>query len=82
VFARILPGRLDVRPRPAPGAQPRHNLDMGEQKDRILRDEVFCDVGIATIGDRATVVAGRVVTKGRPADVLATGSPARVVRQL
>jgi len=55
---------------------------MGEQKDRVLRGVVLCDVGIATIGDRATVIAVRVLTKGLPADVLATGSPARVVRQL
>ena len=70
-----------MRLRPAPSAQPRHNLGMGEQKDRVLRGEVFRDVGIATIGDRATVIAGSVVTKAPPADVPATGSPARVVRQ-
>lgn len=35
-----------------------------------------------TIGDRVTIGAGSVVTKDVPADVLALGSPCRVVRQI
>ncbi|MEQ1900271.1 MAG: sugar O-acetyltransferase [Devosia sp.] len=35
-----------------------------------------------TIGDRTTIGAGSVVTKSIPADVVAVGSPARVVKQL
>jgi maltose O-acetyltransferase len=35
-----------------------------------------------TVGDRTTVGAGSVVTRDLPADVLAVGSPARVVRKV
>lgn len=35
-----------------------------------------------TIGDRAVIGAGSVVTKDLPADVVAAGNPARVIRKL
>jgi maltose O-acetyltransferase len=35
-----------------------------------------------TIGDRAVVGAGSVVTRDVPADVVAAGNPARVIRSL
>ena len=35
-----------------------------------------------TIGDRAVIGAGSVVTKDIPADTLAVGNPARVIRKL
>ncbi|HBT08226.1 MAG TPA: sugar O-acetyltransferase, partial [Leeuwenhoekiella sp.] len=35
-----------------------------------------------TIGDRAVIGAGSLVTKDIPADTLAVGSPAKVVKKL
>ena len=56
-----------MRPRPAPGAQPRHNLDMGEQKDRMLRGEVFCyrDEELLADRERGTRLQERFNSTGR-----------------
>jgi maltose O-acetyltransferase len=80
-----------------PGAQlltPEHPLDAVERKAGLesarpirIGDDVWLGGGAivlagVTIGDRAVVGAGAVVTKDVPADVVAAGNPARVIRIL
>ena len=70
---------------PLEAAERRKKLEQG--KPITIGEEVWLGGGVivlagVTIGDRTTVGAGSVVTKDLPADVLAIGSPARVIRQL
>jgi maltose O-acetyltransferase len=60
-------------------------LELG--KPITIGEEVWLGGGVivcpgVTIGDRTTVGAGSVVTKDLPADVVAVGNPARVVKHL
>ena len=71
-----------------------HPLDPGPRRDKwesaapiTIGDNVWLGGGVivcpgVTIGDNTVVGAGSVVTKDLPADVIAVGSPARVVREL
>jgi maltose O-acetyltransferase len=63
----------------------RKGLEFG--KPITIGEEVWLGGGVivcpgVTIGDRTTVGAGSVVTRDLPADVVAVGNPARVIRQL
>ena len=71
-----------------------HPLEPGPRRDKwesaapiTLGDNVWLGGGVivcpgVTIGDNTVVGAGSVVTKDLPANVVAVGSPARVVREL
>src|SRR3954451_3293047 len=71
-----------------------HPVDPGPRRARweaadpiTIGDNVWLGGGVivlpgVTIGDNTVVGAGAVVTKNLPADVLAVGNPARVVRPL
>jgi maltose O-acetyltransferase len=71
-----------------------HPLEPGPRRDKweradpiVIGDNVWLGGGVivcpgVTIGENTVVGAGSVVTKSLPANVLAVGSPARVVRPL
>lgn len=71
---------------------PTHPLDPQARRDKVesakpitLGDNVWLGGGVVvcpgvTIGDNAVIGAGSVVTKDIPADALAVGNPARVIR--
>lgn len=71
-----------------------HPLDPGPRRDKwesadpiVIGDNVWLGGGVivcpgVSIGDNTVVGAGSVVTRDLPADVVAVGSPARVVRSL
>lgn len=71
-----------------------HPLDPGPRRDKwetaepiTIGDNVWLGGGVivcpgVTIGDNTVVGAGSVVTKSLPPNVVAVGSPARVVREL
>ncbi|ANS78981.1 Maltose O-acetyltransferase [Serinicoccus hydrothermalis] len=73
---------------------PTHPIDPEPRRDKLeaaepitLGDNVWLGGGVivcpgVTIGDNTVVGAGAVVTKDLPADVVAVGNPARVVKQL
>ena len=73
---------------------PTHPLDPGPRRDKweaarpiTIGDNVWLGGGAivtagVTIGENTVVGAGAVVTKDLPANVVAVGSPARVVRRL
>ncbi|WP_435769109.1 sugar O-acetyltransferase [Nocardioides sp. SYSU DS0651] len=73
---------------------PTHPVEPGPRRDKweagapiTIGDNVWLGGGAivlagVTIGDNTVVGAGAVVTKDLPADVVAVGNPARVVRQL
>jgi maltose O-acetyltransferase len=53
----------------------------------VIGKNVWLDGGVivcpgVTIGDKTVVGAGAVVIRGLPANVIAVGNPARIVRQL
>jgi maltose O-acetyltransferase len=63
----------------------RRGLELG--KPITIGEDVWLGGGVivcpgVTIGDRTVVGAGSVVTKDLPADVVAVGNPARVVKSL
>ena len=84
--AMLGPGvQLLTATHPLEAVERRKKLEQG--KPITIGEEVWLGGGVivmpgVTIGDRTTVGAGSVVTKDLPADVLAIGSPARVIRQL
>ncbi|NTS76157.1 acyltransferase [Catenovulum sp. SM1970] len=58
-----------------------------QAKDIILKKDVWLATGVSvmagvTIGEGTIVAAGSVVTRDLPANVLAAGSPAKVIKQL
>jgi maltose O-acetyltransferase len=71
-----------------------HPLEAGPRRDKwesaqpiTIEDNVWLGGGVivcpgVTIGENTVVGAGSVVTKDLPADVVAMGSPARVLRSL
>jgi maltose O-acetyltransferase len=73
---------------------PTHPVDAGPRRDKweaaqpiTIGDNVWLGGGAivcpgVTIGDNTVVGAGAVVTRDLPADVVAVGNPARVVRQV
>lgn len=73
---------------------PTHPLDPGPRRDKweaaepiVIGDNVWLGGGVivlpgVTIGDNTVVGAGAIVTKDLPANVVAVGNPARVVREL
>ena len=73
---------------------PTHPLEPGPRRDKweagapiTIGDNVWLGGGVivlagVSIGDNTVVGAGAVVTKDLPADVVAVGNPARVVRSL
>ncbi|MFS0704582.1 sugar O-acetyltransferase [Cellulomonas sp. 179-A 9B4 NHS] len=73
---------------------PTHPVDPEPRRDKLeaarpitLGDNVWLGGGVivcpgVTIGDNTVVGAGAVVTKDLPADVVAVGNPARVVREI
>ncbi|GGK73190.1 maltose O-acetyltransferase [Ornithinimicrobium pekingense] len=73
---------------------PTHPLEPGPRRDKWeaarpirIGDNVWLGGGVivlpgVTIGDNTVVGAGAVVTRDLPADVVAVGNPARVVRRL
>jgi maltose O-acetyltransferase len=73
---------------------PTHPLDPEPRRQKweaakpiTLGDNVWLGGGVilcpgVTVGDNAVVGAGAVVTRDVPANVLAAGNPARVIRQL
>jgi maltose O-acetyltransferase len=72
---------------------PQADVDAGSARWRtmtapiVIGDDVWVGAGViilpgVTIGDRCTVGAGSVVTHDIPADSVALGTPAKVVRQL
>lgn len=80
-----------------PGVQlltPTHPVEPGPRRDKleaalpiVLGDNVWLGGGVivcpgVTIGDNTVVGAGAVVTKDLPANVVAVGNPARVVREI
>lgn len=80
-----------------PGVQlltPTHPLEPGPRRDKLeaarpitVGDNVWLGGGAivlpgVTIGDNSVIGAGAVVTKDVPANVVAVGNPARVVRNL
>ncbi len=84
--AMLGPGvQLLTATHPVEAAERRKKLEQG--KPITIGEEAWLGGGVivlagVTIGDRTTVGAGSVVSKDLPADVLAVGSPARVIRQL
>lgn len=80
-----------------PGVQlltPTHPVESEPRRDKleaalpiVLGDNVWLGGGVivcpgVTIGDNTVVGAGAVVTKDLPANVVAVGNPARVVREI
>jgi len=80
-----------------PGVQlltPTHPVEPQPRKDRleaarpiVIGDNVWLGGGVivcpgVTIGDNTVVGAGAVVTRDLPANVVAVGNPARVVREI
>jgi len=80
-----------------PGVQlltPTHPVEPGPRRDKleaalpiVLGDNVWLGGGVivcpgVTIGDNTVVGAGAVVTRDLPANVVAVGNPARVVREI
>lgn len=73
---------------------PLHPVDPGPRRDKweaakpiTLEDNVWLGGGVivlpgVTIGENTVVGAGSVVTKSLPANVVAVGSPARVIREI
>lgn len=73
---------------------PTHPIDPGPRRDKleaarpiIIGDNVWLGGGVivcpgVTIGDNSVVGAGAVVTRDIPANVVAVGNPARVVREI
>ncbi|MBT0993780.1 sugar O-acetyltransferase [Cellulomonas sp. DKR-3] len=73
---------------------PTHPVDPQPRRDKleaarpiVLGDNVWLGGGVivcpgVTIGDNTVVGAGAVVTRDLPADVVAVGNPARVVREI
>jgi maltose O-acetyltransferase len=73
---------------------PTHPLDSDARRDKwegaepiTIGDNVWLGGGVivlpgVTIGENSVIGAGSVVTKDVPANVLAVGNPARVIRQL
>ncbi|MEU0136439.1 sugar O-acetyltransferase [Streptomyces sp. NPDC006296] len=73
---------------------PTHPVEPGPRRDKLeaalpitIGDNVWLGGGVivcpgVTIGDNSVIGAGAVVTKDVPADVVAVGNPARVVRSL
>lgn len=71
-----------------------HPLDPGPRRDKweaaqpiVIGDNVWLGGGVivcpgVTVGENTVVGAGSVVTRDLPANVVAVGSPARVVKQL
>jgi maltose O-acetyltransferase len=84
--AMLGPGvQLLTATHPVLASERRKKLEQG--KPITIGEEAWLGGGVivlpgVAIGDRTTVGAGSVVTKDLPADVLAVGSPARVIRQL
>lgn len=61
--------------------------DWGESAPIVVEDDAFIGANCiilkgVTIGARSIIAAGSVVTKSIPADCVAGGNPARVIRQL
>ncbi|MGW0788363.1 sugar O-acetyltransferase [Streptomyces sp. NPDC002911] len=80
-----------------PGVQlltPTHPVEPGPRREKLeaalpitIGDNVWLGGGVivcpgVTIGDNSVIGAGAVVTKDIPADVVAVGNPARVVRSV
>ncbi|WP_168627352.1 MULTISPECIES: sugar O-acetyltransferase [unclassified Cryobacterium] len=73
---------------------PTHPLDSESRRDKweaaepiVIGDNVWLGGGVivlpgVTIGENTVVGAGAVVTKDLPANVVAVGNPARVIREL
>ncbi|NDK32646.1 sugar O-acetyltransferase [Nesterenkonia haasae] len=73
---------------------PTHPLEAGPRRDKwesaepiILEDNVWLGGGVivcpgVTIGENSVIGAGAVVTRTIPANVVAVGNPARVVKKL
>lgn len=73
---------------------PIHPLEPGPRRDKweaaepiVIRDNVWLGGGVVvcpgvTIGQNTVVGAGAVVAKDLPPDVVAVGTPARIIRQL
>ncbi|MDO5499311.1 MAG: sugar O-acetyltransferase [Propionibacteriaceae bacterium] len=91
------PIRIGERCQIGPNVQlltPTHPLDVAERRAGIeaaepitLGDDVWLGGGVivlpgVTIGANTVVGAGAVVTKDLPADVVAVGNPAKVIRKL
>ncbi|MBU3855540.1 MAG: acyltransferase, partial [Candidatus Phocaeicola excrementipullorum] len=63
------------------------NTDWGISSPIVIEDDVFIGVNCiilkgVTIGARSIIAAGSVVTKSIPADCIAGGNPAKVIRLL
>lgn len=61
--------------------------DWGVSKPIVIEDDVFIGVNCiilkgVTIGARSIIAAGSVVTKSIPADCVAGGNPAKVIKSL
>jgi maltose O-acetyltransferase len=73
---------------PEPASEPGPRRDKWEAAEPIvIGDNVWLGGGVivcpsVTIGENTVVGAGAVVTKDLPANVVAVGSPARVIRQI
>ncbi|MFE2758109.1 sugar O-acetyltransferase [Actinosynnema sp. NPDC059335] len=80
-----------------PGVQlltPTHPVEPGPRRDKleaarpiVIGDNVWLGGGVVvcpgvTIGDNSVIGAGAVVTRDIPANVVAVGNPARVVREI
>ncbi|MEV6261442.1 sugar O-acetyltransferase [Streptomyces sp. NPDC051784] len=73
---------------------PTHPVEPGPRRDKLeaalpitIGDNVWLGGGVVvcpgvSIGDNSVIGAGAVVTKDIPADVVAVGNPARVIRSL
>ncbi|MFE9725465.1 sugar O-acetyltransferase [Streptomyces sp. NPDC005794] len=73
---------------------PTHPVEPGPRRDKLeaalpitIGDNVWLGGGVVvcpgvTIGDNSVIGAGAVVTKDIPADVVAVGNPARVIRSV
>ncbi|WP_438765724.1 sugar O-acetyltransferase [Kushneria sp. TE3] len=73
---------------------PTHPLDAQARRDKleagapiVIHDNVWLGGGVivlagVTIGENSVIGAGAVVTRDIPANVVAVGNPARVIRQL
>jgi maltose O-acetyltransferase len=73
---------------------PIHPIEPGPRRNKweaakpiVIKDNVWLGGGVivcpgVTIGENTVVGAGAVVTKDLPANVVAVGNPARVIRQL
>ena len=63
------------------------HTDWGISSPIVIEDDVFIGVNCiilkgVTIGARSIIAAGSVVTKSIPADCIAGGNPAKVIRLL